>query len=96
MGINPTMCTQLEAWCEEHDAYREMVGDRPGERDVAWLSAMRPSAKLAVGICEDCVFKPDYDLPIKQHKIQSSALAEIIGHSPSKEIFGATRTAFFI
>ena len=85
MGVTESMVAKLEVWATGHDAYRGMVGFKPGEKEQVWRSAMRSSAKLAVALFEDTVFKPDHDLQLKQQKIQGSPMSELLDRSPMKE-----------
>eukprot|EP00959_Pyramimonas_sp_CCMP1952_P279869 5851359-Pyramimonas_sp.AAC.1 len=62
-----------------------MVGYKAGEKDVSWRAALKQSSKLAIALFEDCVFKVDFDLQIKQQKIHGSPVGEVFERSPLKE-----------
>eukprot|EP00959_Pyramimonas_sp_CCMP1952_P367472 7696943-Pyramimonas_sp.AAC.1 len=78
MGLNAGALQRMEAWSVGHDACRTMVGYKAGEKDVSWRTAMKQSSKLAISVFEECLFKVDYDLQIKQQKIQGSPVGEIL------------------
>ncbi|CAK0895676.1 unnamed protein product [Prorocentrum cordatum] len=93
MGLNASTLQRLETWISGHDAYRSMVGYKAGEKDASWRTALKQSSKLAIALFEDCVFKVDFDLQIKQQKIQGSPVGEILDRSPLKEKVDAIYTA---
>ncbi|CAK0909905.1 unnamed protein product [Prorocentrum cordatum] len=93
MGLNASTLQRLETWISGHDAYRSMVGHKAGEKDASWRAALKQSSKLAIALFDDCVFKVDFGLQIKQQKIQGSPVGEILDRSPLKEKVDAIYTA---
>ncbi|CAK0870056.1 unnamed protein product [Prorocentrum cordatum] len=85
MGLRASTLQRLETWIVGHDAYRAMVGYKAGKK--------RQSSKLAVALFEDCVIKVDFDLQVKQQKIQGSPVGEVLERSPLKEKVDAIYTA---
>ena len=70
-----------------------MMGFKPGDKDTSWFTPLKTSEKLSITLMEDCVFKTDFDLHMKHHKIQRSPTAELLDKGPLKSRMDAIHAA---
>ena len=62
------------------------MGYKPGDMDTQWLSTLPLHDQSYLILFQDVVFRPAYDVSIKQQKISGQSVSELLDRPPMKDI----------